>query len=149
MIYVAYRFVNYIRRKNMNTLSVTGNLANLKTRETNSGTAMVTFGVADRQYQNGEERTQWWNCTAFGKKAETLAKFKDKLSKITVNGKVVQNNHDGKLMSDDFLIHTRNYVNEYEEKMEKKRKKQRRKKQGQEPKINEIFEEKGEKGYEG
>ncbi len=82
----------------MNTLSVTGNLANLKTRETNSGTAMVTFGVADRQYQNGEERTQWWNCTAFGKKAETLAKFKDKLSKITVNGKVVQNNHDGKLL---------------------------------------------------
>jgi len=37
--------------------------------------------------------------------------------------------HDGKLMSDDYLIHTRNYVNEYEEKMEKKRKKQRKKKQ--------------------
>ncbi len=82
----------------MNTLSVSGNLANLKTRETNSGTLMVTFGVADRQYQNGEEKTQWWNCTAFGKRAETLAKFKDKLSKITVNGKVVQNTHDGKVL---------------------------------------------------
>ena len=82
----------------MNTLSVSGNLANLKTRETNSGTMMVTFGVADRQYQNGEEKTQWWNCTAFGKRAETLAKFKDKLSKITVNGKVVQNTHDGKIL---------------------------------------------------
>ena len=56
------------------------------------------------------------------------------------------NNHDGKLMSDDFLIHTRNYVNEYEEKMEKKRKKQRRKKQGHE--FSEIFEKKGEKVYE-
>ena len=82
----------------MNQLSISGNLANLKTRETNSGTAMVTFGVADRQYQNGEEKTQWWNCTAFGKRAETLAKFKDKLSKITVNGKVVQNTHDGKIL---------------------------------------------------
>ena len=56
------------------------------------------------------------------------------------------NNHDGKLMSDDFLIHTRNYVNEYEEKMEKKRKKQRRKKQGHE--FSELFEKKGEKVYE-
>ena len=56
------------------------------------------------------------------------------------------NSHDGKLMSDDFLIHTRNYVNEYEEKMEKKRKKQRRKKQGHE--FSELFEKKGEKVYE-
>lgn len=38
-------------------------------------------------------------------------------------------NYDGKLMSDDWLIHTRNYVNEYEEKMEKKRKNQKRKKE--------------------
>lgn len=37
--------------------------------------------------------------------------------------------YDGKIMSDDWLIHTRNYVNEYEDKMEKKRNKQRKKKE--------------------
>jgi hypothetical protein len=37
--------------------------------------------------------------------------------------------YDGKIMSDDWLIHTRNYVNEYESKMEKKRKRQRKKKE--------------------
>ena len=37
--------------------------------------------------------------------------------------------YDGKIMSDDWLIHTRNYVNEYEDKMEKKRNRQRKKKE--------------------
>lgn len=37
--------------------------------------------------------------------------------------------YDGKIMSDDWLIHTRNYVNEYEQKMEKKRSRQRKKKE--------------------
>jgi hypothetical protein len=37
--------------------------------------------------------------------------------------------YDGKIMSDDWLIHTRNYVNEYEQKMEKKRNRQRKKKE--------------------
>ena len=36
--------------------------------------------------------------------------------------------HDSKLMSEDYLIKTRNYINDYEEKMEKKRSKQRSKK---------------------
>ena len=36
---------------------------------------------------------------------------------IIVIKKNVNYSHDAKLMSDDYLIHTRNYVNEYEEKI--------------------------------
>ena len=41
----------------------------------------------------------------------------------------IDDTYDGKIMSDDWLIHTRNYVNEYEDKMEKKRNRQRKKKE--------------------
>ena len=37
--------------------------------------------------------------------------------------------YDGKIMSEDYKIHTRNYVDEYEQKMEKKRNRQRKKKE--------------------
>ena len=36
--------------------------------------------------------------------------------------------HDGKIMSDEYVIRTRAYINDYEQKMEKKRSKQRSKK---------------------
>jgi single-stranded DNA-binding protein len=81
----------------MNTLSASGNFANLKTRETKEGKMIATFGVKDVQYIKGEEVAQWWNCTAFGKRAETLNRFKDKLSKIAVSGRVIQRTYEGKL----------------------------------------------------
>jgi DNA-directed RNA polymerase specialized sigma24 family protein len=48
--------------------------------------------------------------------------------------------YDGKIMSDDWLIHTRNYVNEYEDKMEKKRNRQRKKKEKKS--LVDLFEKK-------
>ena len=48
--------------------------------------------------------------------------------------------YDGKIMSDDWLIHTRNYVNEYEEKMDKKRRRQRKKKEEKLMKLAEANE---------
>jgi hypothetical protein len=43
-------------------------------------------------------------------------------------------------MSDDWLIHTRNYVNEYEDKMDKKRRRQRKKKEEKLMKLTEANE---------
>ena len=48
--------------------------------------------------------------------------------------------YDGKIMSDDWLIHTRNYVNEYEDKMDKKRRRQRKKKEEKLMKLTEANE---------
>ena len=48
--------------------------------------------------------------------------------------------YDGKIMSDDWLIHTRNYVNEYEDKMDKKRRRQRKKKEEKLMKLAEANE---------
>jgi len=80
----------------MNSLAVSGKFANLKTKTTTSGTKMVTFGVGDQQYHNGEKKTQWFNCIAFGKRAETLEKFSTMLDKITVSGKINFNTYEGK-----------------------------------------------------
>tara|TARA_Y100001938_G_scaffold136135_1_gene198626 strand:+ start:379 stop:741 length:363 start_codon:yes stop_codon:yes gene_type:complete len=80
----------------MNSISVSGKFANLKSKTTQSGTKMVTFGVGDQQYYNGEKKTQWLNCIAFGKRAETLEKFSTVLDKITVAGKVEVNTYEGK-----------------------------------------------------
>jgi single-strand DNA-binding protein len=53
-----------------------------------SGDPILTFSVADSEGR--DKPTIWWNCSLFGKRAESLAPFVAKGGKVTVAGKVSQ-----------------------------------------------------------
>ena len=80
----------------MQTFILSGPLGKLESVETKTGNKMIKFGVLDKERVNGEEKTQWFNCVAFGKRAETIEKFHEALQKIEVKGKVQVNSHEGK-----------------------------------------------------
>ena len=79
---------------NLNKVFLIGNLTrDIETRYTQGGTAIAKFGLAvNRKYtaQNGElkEETCFVDLTAFGKQAETLAKFVGKGSPLFVEGRL-------------------------------------------------------------
>tara|TARA_Y100001937_G_scaffold13127_1_gene17143 strand:+ start:8057 stop:8431 length:375 start_codon:yes stop_codon:yes gene_type:complete len=91
----------------MNVVTLSGKFANPKFKTTTSGTLMATFGVGDQMYKEGERKTQWINCVAFGKRAETIQKFSEALDKIAVNGKLNINqweNDKGKQTTYNILV---------------------------------------------
>lgn len=51
------------------------------------GTAIAAFSVADSQ---GKDKTVWWNCSLFGKRAEALGQYILKGTKVTVSGQVTE-----------------------------------------------------------
>ncbi len=87
-------------------IQVIGNLGrDPETRYTKNGTMNVTFSVANsRRYpdQNGvqQERTNWFNVTAWGKLAETLDRLAQdgsftKGQRVFVNGRFEQREYTG------------------------------------------------------
>ena len=79
----------------MNTISISGRVAQPSTRETNNGGKMLTFSVADDQYIQGQQKTQWFRCALFGKRAESLESILTKGKEVTVSGKLQQNEYEG------------------------------------------------------
>lgn len=83
-----------IAMANLNKVFLIGNLTrDVETRYTQGGTAIGKLGLAvNRKYtaQNGElkEETCFVDLTAFGKQAETLAKFVGKGSPLFVEGRL-------------------------------------------------------------
>ena len=53
----------------------------------NDGTAIASFSIADSQ---GKDKTVWWNCSLFGKRAEALGQYIHKGTKVTVSGQVTE-----------------------------------------------------------
>ena len=53
-----------------------------------TGTAYCKFSVAVSEKYNGNESTEWFNCTAFGKTAEACAQYLQKGSQVYIEGKV-------------------------------------------------------------
>lgn len=77
----------------MNVVHLVGNLgADPELRVSAGGTAILKLRVATtervKKGENWEDHTEWHSCTAFGKRAEGLAKFLTKGSKVAVTGKL-------------------------------------------------------------
>ena len=79
----------------INRVIISGNLSrDPELRRTQSGTAILDFGMAvnDRRKnsQTGEweDFVNWVDCTMFGKRAESVANFISKGSKVCVEGKL-------------------------------------------------------------
>ena len=65
---------------------VTGKDAEL--RSLNDGTPILSFSVADSQGR--DKPTIWWNCSLFGKRAESMQQYLTKGTKVTVCGSVTE-----------------------------------------------------------
>lgn len=78
------------------SISILGNTGrNVELRYTPTGNAVANFSLASNTVRgSGDDRktkTDWFNVSAFGKQAETLAKYLNKGSKILVRGKLTFN----------------------------------------------------------
>lgn len=72
-------------------ISIIGNLGKTpETKITDNGTLVASFSMASNSFRNGAEgrveKTDWFRVTAFGKQAETLARYVRKGSRLYVQG---------------------------------------------------------------
>jgi single-strand DNA-binding protein len=78
------------------SISILGNTGrDVELRYTPQGTAVANFSIASNSVRNTaqgqQKKTDWYNVSAFGKQAETLAKHLRKGSQILVRGKLTFN----------------------------------------------------------
>lgn len=71
----------------VNLLILSGNVAaDPEARYSESGNMWVTFSIGTNSRNKNEERTEWTNCVAFGKTAETIQQYFKKGLKVLVTG---------------------------------------------------------------
>jgi len=69
----------------MNSICVAGIVGkDAELRAIQTGDSVCKFSVAD----SFKDKTIWWNCSLFGKRAESLTQYITKGSKVTVTGSV-------------------------------------------------------------
>lgn len=78
------------------TISILGNTGrDVELRYTPQGNAVANFSIASNTVRNTaqgkQKKTDWYNVSAFGRQAETLAKYLNKGSQILVRGKLTFN----------------------------------------------------------
>ena len=106
----------------MNVINILGNIGQkpeLKTVGQNN-TVVCNFSVGVQRKMN-RDVTDWFNCTAFGKTAETIATYFDKGSKIALTGEIQFDNFtdkDGNKRTSTKLIVTSFYFCESGKKKE-------------------------------
>lgn len=79
---------------NLNYVVMTGNLTrDPELRESKSGTSIVNFTIANNRYagQDRDDRVNFVDCVAFGKRAEAIAEYFSKGSRILVEGELNHN----------------------------------------------------------
>jgi single-strand DNA-binding protein len=74
-------------------VTILGNTGrDVELRYTPQGVAVANFSVASNTFRkrgaSSEQKTDWYNVTAFGKQAETLARYLKKGASILVRGKL-------------------------------------------------------------
>lgn len=77
-------------------ITILGNTGrDVELRYTPNGTPVANFSIASNTFRNTrdgqQKKTDWFNVSAFGKQAETLAKYLNKGSQILVRGKLTFN----------------------------------------------------------
>lgn len=73
----------------MNNITIAGSLGrDAEVRYLNNGDAVCSFSVADSQGK--DKPTIWWNCSLFGKRAESLSQYLTKGQAVAVSGTVTE-----------------------------------------------------------
>ena len=71
----------------VNNITILGNIGKDPIRrETSNGMTIAAFSVGINEKIKGEESTTWFNCTAFGSKAEYILRSCQKGSGVFVEG---------------------------------------------------------------
>lgn len=79
----------------MNSITVAGSLGrDAELKYLNNGDAISNFSVADSQGK--DKHTIWWNCTIYGKRAESLNQYLVKGQAVTVAGHIVEREYTDK-----------------------------------------------------
>lgn len=79
----------------MNNITIAGQLGrDAEVRYLPNGDAVANFSVADSQGK--DKPTIWWNCSVFGKRAESLAPYLAKGQSVTVSGNVTEREYTDK-----------------------------------------------------
>lgn len=75
----------------MNNVNLIGNLGkDPEIRYQESGLCIAKFSLAYNRVQKGEKTTDWFEVTAFGKTAETVANYVKKGEKVAIEGRLQQ-----------------------------------------------------------
>lgn len=83
----------------MQTVIIAGNVGNVKEVREVGGDKVLNFSLAvdNGKDKNGERReSTWWDCSLWGKRAESLAPYIQKGSRLTVQGRPSARAHEGK-----------------------------------------------------
>ncbi len=73
----------------MNNITIAGSLGkDAEIKYMANGDAVASFSVADSQGK--DKPTIWWNCSLFGKRAESLSQYLVKGGAVTVSGSVTE-----------------------------------------------------------
>lgn len=81
----------------MNNVSIVGNITrDIELNNTQSGIATSRFSIAvnRRPDANGERKADFFNCVAWRKTAEFLAKYCKKGSRVAISGHLVSGSYD-------------------------------------------------------
>lgn len=79
----------------MNSITVAGSLGrDAELKYLNNGDAISAFSVADSQGK--DKHTIWWNCTIYGKRAESLNQYLVKGQAVTVAGHITEREYTDK-----------------------------------------------------
>jgi single-strand DNA-binding protein len=75
----------------MNNITIAGKLGkDSEVRYLPNGDPLCSFSVADDFVAQGNKHTIWWNCSLFGKRAESLSQYLTKGQAVTVSGSVTE-----------------------------------------------------------
>ena len=84
----------------MNKVVIIGrNTKDIELKQTSSGTSVAEFSVAvKRSFKsaNGEQDSDFFNCVAFSKLAETISKYVNKGDQLAVEGRLQTRNYTNK-----------------------------------------------------
>lgn len=83
----------------MQNLTIAGNVGNVKEVREVNGDKVLNFSIAvdNGKDKNGERReSTWFECSMWGKRAESLALYIEKGSKLVVSGRPSARAHEGK-----------------------------------------------------
>ena len=73
----------------MNNITVAGTLGqNCELKQLQNGDTIANFSIADSMGK--DKGTIWWNCTLYGKRAESLSQYLTKGQAVTVSGSVTE-----------------------------------------------------------
>lgn len=73
----------------MNFITVAGTLGrDAEIKHLNNGDPVCSFSIADSQGK--DKPTIWWNCSLFGRRAESLAPYLTKGAQVTVAGNITE-----------------------------------------------------------